>query len=145
MRVENPTNAHFRVLAHCNETHLTELAETVLTAYPMNTVTLLSGPRQGLVMLRMQESVADSDFNAGEILVTEVRLELDGSFGFGMVLGDNPRRALAIALVDAALRKNGELALQLQRDIAALAESVQEQRRRDYAAVAASKVTFDTF
>src|SRR5690242_13852742 len=67
---------------------------------------LLSGPRQGLVMLRVRETIAESLFNAGEILVTEVKLELDGQFGFGMVIGNQPRKALALALVDAALRKN---------------------------------------
>ena len=103
-----------KVLAYCSEQDLSDLAARVLAEYSAAQVRLLSGPRQGLVMLRQQESVADSQFNAGEILVTEVRLELDGQFGFGMVIGDQPRSALALALIDAALTRGGPLADALQ-------------------------------
>lgn len=134
---------HYQILAHCTEEELSKLALLVLQSYSASQVKFLSGPRQGLVMLRMQESVADSQFNAGEILVTEVKLELDGQFGFGTVIGDSFRRATAVALVDAALRKSGPLAQELDGELAELARALQARREKLYQLVATSKVAFD--
>ncbi len=135
---------HYQVLAYCNEEQLGNLATMVLENYSASQVKLLSGPQAGLVMLRMQESVANSQFNAGEVLVTEVRLELDGQFGFGMLTGDRPRQALAIALVDAALRKQDQLSRRLESELAELAYQLELQRQQLQELVASSKVTFET-
>ena len=136
---------HYQVLANCSEEQVCNLATQVLQSYPASQVKLLSGPRQGLVMLRMRESVAESQFNAGEILVTEVKLELDGEFGFGMIIGNNHRQALAVAVVDAAIRKGGPISFQLEQEIAELSRQLEQSRRKVYDLVATSKVEFDTF
>ncbi|MBV9258895.1 MAG: phosphonate C-P lyase system protein PhnG, partial [Ktedonobacteraceae bacterium] len=69
-----------------------QLASIVLKSYEKSQVKLLSGPRQALVMLRVRETVANSLFHGGEVLVTEVKLELDEQFGFGIISGDRPRQ-----------------------------------------------------
>ncbi len=138
-------SSHYKVLTHCNEEQVNKLAEMVLTTYNTGQVRLLSGPQTGLVMMRMQETVSESQFNAGEILVTEVRLELDGQFGFGMITGDKPRQAMGIALVDAALRKGGVLAERLQGEIAELGYQLELQRQEMYQLVGSTKVDFETF
>ncbi len=134
---------HYHILANCSEEQVCQLASTVLQKYEKAQVNLLSGPRQAVVMLRVRESVADSLFNAGEILVTEVKLELDGQFGFGMIIGDNSRRAMAVALVDAALRKGGLLADQLSSDLQQLDQLITREHRREQALSAATKVDFE--
>jgi alpha-D-ribose 1-methylphosphonate 5-triphosphate synthase subunit PhnG len=134
---------HYHVLAHCSEEQVCQLAMLVLEAYPASQVKLLSGPRQGLVMLRMRETVAESLFNAGEILVTEVRIELDGQFGFGMVIGDSPRQAMAIALVDAALRKGEEPADKLTDELVKLNEAISRDQLRLQQLVASTTVNFE--
>ena len=134
---------HYHILANCSEEQVCQLASTVLQKYEKAQVNLLSGPRQAVVMLRVRESVADSLFNAGEILVTEVKLELDGQFGFGMIIGDNSRRAMAVALVDAALRKGGLLADQLSSDLQQLDQLITREHRREQALAAATKVDFE--
>src|SRR5258708_39426502 len=103
----------------------------------------LSGPRQGLVMLRVRETVAESLFNAGEVLVTEVKLELNGQFGFGLVMGNQPRKALAIALLDAALRKNDGLAAELTTELMLLNQQISQRNQREQALVATTKVEFE--
>lgn len=135
---------HYEVLANSSEEEVCQLAAKVLERYAASKVKLLGGPRQGLVMLRVRETVASSQFNAGEILVTEVRLELDGQFGFGIVMGDSQRRAMAVALVDAALRKGTDLADELQSGLDELAQQLQQERERLYALVATTQVAFDT-
>lgn len=136
---------HTQILAYCSDRELSELATRVLQNYSEGEIKLLKGPSQGLVMLRQQESVADSQFNAGEILVTEVRLELNNLFGFGMVIGDRPMAALAIAIVDAALTQQGSLAEELTRSIQVLGQAVEQGRRKDYRQVANTRVAFEVF
>jgi len=134
---------HYHILANCPEEQVCQLASLVLESYKKSQVKLLSGPRRALVMLRVRETVANSLFNAGEILVTEVKLELDGQFGFGMIIGDSPRRAMAVALVDAALRKGGSVADQLQRELAELDHQLTKKNQHLEALVATTKVEFE--
>ena len=134
---------HYHILANCPEEQACQLASLVLQSYPRSQVKLLSGPRQALVMLRVRESVANSVFNAGEVLVTEVRLELDGQFGFGMILGESPHRAMAVALVDAALRKGGSVADCLQRELTELDSQLTQSHQQMQALVARTKANFE--
>ncbi|GLV53588.1 phosphonate C-P lyase system protein PhnG [Dictyobacter sp. S3.2.2.5] len=134
---------YYRILANSREEQVCRLASTILEHYTKSQVKLLSGPRQGLVMLRVRETVADSLFNAGEVLVTEVKLELDDQFGFGMVIGDCPRHALGVALVDAALRKGGSIAEWLTQELAVLDTQLAAQHHKEQALVASTRVEFE--
>ena len=134
---------YYHILANSPEEQVSRLASTVLERYEHGQVKLLSGPRQGLVMLQVRESVADSLFNAGEILVTEVKLELEGQFGFGMIIGDSPRRAMSVALVDAALRKGGDVADWLKQELLALDTQITAKNQKEQALVASTKVEFE--
>jgi alpha-D-ribose 1-methylphosphonate 5-triphosphate synthase subunit PhnG len=133
----------FHIIANCTEEQANQLASLVLQHYGTSQVKLLSGPRQGLVMLRVRETVANSRFNAGEIAVTEVKLELDGAFGFGMIIGDQPRRALAMALVDAARRKGGPLVALIDEQLNALDQQIAHDNVRMQALVSTTKVDFE--
>jgi alpha-D-ribose 1-methylphosphonate 5-triphosphate synthase subunit PhnG len=135
---------HSHVMANCPAEAAYELGARVAEEYP-GAVKLLTGPRLGLVMLSVRESVAESTFYAGELLVTEVTLDLAGGYGFGMVVGNDPRRALAAALVDAALGANGDLAALLRHDLNDLAARIAEGQRQAFRAVAATKVEFTVF
>ena len=134
---------HYHILANSPEERVCDLASIVLQQYSRSQIKLLSGPRQGLVMLRMRETVANSQFNAGEVLVTEVRLELEGQFGFGMVIGDSPRRAMAIALVDAALGKGGQVADRLRHDLAEMDRQLTKSQQQLQALVDTTRVEFE--
>jgi alpha-D-ribose 1-methylphosphonate 5-triphosphate synthase subunit PhnG len=134
---------HYHVLSNSSEEQVCQLASVVLEQYEQRQVKLISGPRQGLVMLRVRETVADSLFNAGEVLVTEVKLELDGQFGFGMIVGDRPRHAMGIALVDAALRKGGAVADWLTQELTILDQQIAARNQKEQALVAATRVEFE--
>jgi alpha-D-ribose 1-methylphosphonate 5-triphosphate synthase subunit PhnG len=133
----------YHIIANCTEEQASQLATLVMEHYPACQVKLLSGPRQGLVMLRVRETVANSQFNAGEIAVTEVKLELDGAFGFGMVIGDQPRRALAMALVDAARRRGGPASVQIDARLNELDQQITRDNLRLQALVSTTKVDFE--
>lgn len=133
------------ILSHSPVTAVTALAEQVLQHYPANAVTVISGPRVVMVQLRMRESVANSVFNAGEILVTETRLELNGTFGFGMMIGNDPSFATALAVIDAALRLPGDPHADLHTAIHALGDQLSTSQQRQFAAANSTKVEFDVF
>jgi len=133
------------ILSHSPVATVTALAEQVLQHYPAEAVTMISGPRVAMVQLRMQESVANSVFNAGEILVTETRLELNGTFGFGMIIGNDPTFATALAVIDAALRIPGDPHAELHDAIAELGAQLSTAHQRQFAAANSTKVEFDVF
>jgi alpha-D-ribose 1-methylphosphonate 5-triphosphate synthase subunit PhnG len=132
-----------RILS-CSPAHLVcELAEQVLQ--DAGEPVLISGPRSGLVQLRLRDGVAAQAFNAGEIVVTEVRLELAGRFGFGMVIGRDAHHATAIAVLDAALGLPGDPYAAIRPQIAALGAALAAAEQRRFAAAAATHVAFETF
>jgi alpha-D-ribose 1-methylphosphonate 5-triphosphate synthase subunit PhnG len=133
------------ILSHSPVATVTALAEQVLQHYPADAVTMISGPRVAMVQLRMQESVANSVFNAGEILVTETRLELNGTFGFGMIIGNDPTFATALAVIDAALRLPGDPHADLHTAIYDLGDQLSTSQQRQFAAANSTKVEFDVF
>jgi alpha-D-ribose 1-methylphosphonate 5-triphosphate synthase subunit PhnG len=137
------TTSH--ILSHSPVASVTALAEQVLQHYPADAVTIISGPRVAMVQLRMQESVANSVFNAGEILVTETRLELNGTFGFGMIIGNDPTFATALAVIDAALRLPGDPHADLHATITDLGDQLSTSQQRQFAAANSTKVEFDVF
>ena len=133
------------ILSQTPTTVVVALAEQILTSYPDTAVTLISGPKVAMVQLRMRESVNNSVFNAGEVLVTETRLELNGTFGFGMIIGNNPEHATALAVIDAALRMPNPVHAPLNAALAQLDAELMQRQQRQFAASASTKVEFDTF
>ena len=130
----------------CSPPHLVcELAEQVLTKYNREAITFISGPRYVLVQLRVVDGVAETVFNAGEILATETRLELNGQFGFGMVIGRDPDHATALAVLDAALRMPGDPHADLYPRITELERTLRAAYEQRFAAAAATRVAFETF
>jgi alpha-D-ribose 1-methylphosphonate 5-triphosphate synthase subunit PhnG len=133
------------ILSQSPTESVVSLAEQILTSYPTTAVTVISGPKVAMVQLRMRESVNNSVFNAGEVLVTETRLELNGTFGFGMIIGNNPEHATALAVIDAALRMPDPAHAPITEALSLLDADLQTRQQRQFAASASTKVEFDTF
>ena len=119
------------------------VVEQVLSLFADEDITVHSEPRTGLVMLTAKDSF-NTDFHLGEVLVTDARVSCCGVEGFGMVVGESPRKAIARAAADAALRSTGCVVKDKLTDII-----VSEQNKRNRllsensALVAATKVNFD--
>jgi alpha-D-ribose 1-methylphosphonate 5-triphosphate synthase subunit PhnG len=87
------------VLARADAVRLAVLAEDVLPALgPVEVVQ----SRTGLVMLPMRDTVQGTDFHLGEVLVAEAHIRTSSTEGYGMVVGRDLDRAMAMAVVDAA-------------------------------------------
>jgi alpha-D-ribose 1-methylphosphonate 5-triphosphate synthase subunit PhnG len=126
------------------DTMAEERVELLLRLFAEVDLTVSLPPRTGLIMLAVHDSFATA-FYPGEILVTEARVTLRGSEGFGMVLGENPRRALARAASDAVLHSHETS--QVQEDVLAfLTEeaAIQQAGQLEHGAlIAATRVNFD--
>jgi len=87
------------IVVHMPEALVNELLQLLEEC----TVTIIRPPRSALVMMPLIDSF-QSEFNLGEVLVTEAMVAVDNMNGYGMVIGDSPRRALARAAATAVLK-----------------------------------------
>jgi alpha-D-ribose 1-methylphosphonate 5-triphosphate synthase subunit PhnG len=101
-------------------------------------------PRAGLLMMTVTDSLA-IDFHLGEVLTTEAEVILGGERGYGLIVGEEPRKALARAAADALLRVGRPAGLCRQvRDCLEQARQRQVIRHAaDAALVASTRVSFD--
>ena len=107
-------------------------------------MTITRPPRSGLIMMTIKDSLG-TDFHLGEVLVTEAAVAIANSEGFGMVAGEQPRKALARAAADALLRA-GRPELLCNKVQACLARAQQRQTvflAGEAALTASTRVSFD--
>jgi phosphonate C-P lyase system protein PhnG len=76
-----------------------------------------------LVMAQAFDCFATA-FNIGEVLVTEVEVDIEGHSGYGMVAGDVPEMALLAAAVDALDASN------MHREMHDIARYIRRQAKR---------------
>lgn len=102
--------------------------------------------RTALVMLPMRDTVQDTAFLLGDVLVAEahVRLGGHGVEGYGMVVGRDLEQAMAMALIDAALAAGIETA-RLTAFIARAAERLAAADADLLRRIEATRVDMETF
>lgn len=135
-----PHGAVLDILARADAARLTALAETLLPG--LGAVEVIQS-RTGLVMLPMRDTVRGTDFHLGEVLVAEAHLRAGAVEGYGMVVGRDLERAMAMAVVDAAASQaqTPEILGFLHRE-SALAEEADTTRLRE---IEATRVDMETF
>ena len=105
-------------------------------------ISLIKGPTVGLIMVSATDPFG-TDFHIGEALVTEAMAEYAGVKGYGMVMGEEPERAVAAAAVDALARaKSPELAA-IEKILAPERKKILEARKHEEALVEATRVKFE--
>lgn len=129
-------------LARADADRLKAMAETLLDA--LGDVEVLAS-RTGLVMLPLRDTVKGTDFHLGEVLVSEAHLRLPcGTEGYGMVIGRDLERAMAMAVIDAAAARGIEPA-GIARFITDEAQNIATADRETLRAVEATRVEMETF
>ncbi len=107
-----------------------------------NPVEILLPPETCTAMLQTVDSVGDTPFYLGEVLMSEAAVSISGVAGYGFALEDEPQRALCIAIVDAALAAGVPDAPAIRRTLDGEAAKARERQRRYESLVAATKVNF---
>lgn len=128
------------ILARADADRLAVLAEGLLGA--LGVVEVVQS-RTGLVMLPMRDTVQGTDFHLGEVLVAEAHIRAAGTEGYGMIVGRDLNRAMAMAVVDAAagLGQTPEIRAFLHREAAEQAATDTARLRE----VEATRVDMETF
>lgn len=128
------------ILARADAARLAALAESLLSR--LGAVEVVHS-RTGLVMLPMRDTVQGTDFHLGEVLVAEAHIRAAGTEGYGMVVGRDLERAMAMAVVDAAaaLGQTPDIRRFLQTEAEAQTAADTDRLRQ----VEATRVNMETF
>lgn len=65
-------------------------------------ITVVRKPAKTLVLMKVREPVAQSEFYLGEVLACEAMVRIGESQGMALTIGDDFEKVLSMAIVDAA-------------------------------------------
>lgn len=130
-------------LARADDAALKAMAESLLPE--LGAIEVVQS-RTGLVMLPMRDTVAGTDFHLGEVLVAEAHIRLPGTMveGYGMVVGRDLERAMAMAVIDAAAMAGRDTA-RIAGFVETQADRARQADRERLRAVEATRVDMETF
>lgn len=87
----------FRIMAAADGSMLRELAQPLAEKYG---VSVVKAPAKTLAMIKLREPVKNSLFYLGEALVCDTVVELGGTKGTAVVLGDDFDKVSSMAVID---------------------------------------------
>ena len=125
-------------LARAEPARLKAEAEAVLPL--LGDVEVLQS-RTGLVMLPMRDTVKETDFHLGDILVAEAHIRLQAH---GLVVGRDLERAMAMAVLDGALAA-GVAVRRIEEFLAAEADGIAAAETDLLRRIEATRVEMETF
>lgn len=91
------------ILINGSRTLVEQLANTISDNYE---VKVIQEPDHGLVMMKVRETSKKTLFYPGEVFVTECKVQVEGTIGMGIVIGDHLDFAYKLAIIDAAFEAN---------------------------------------
>lgn len=91
-----------KILARADRETVAALAEDIKKNY---SPVIVKEPEKTLTMIKMREPVKQSLFYIGEVIVCEAVVEIDGTKGVAVTMGDDSEKTLDIAIIDAAVNK----------------------------------------
>jgi alpha-D-ribose 1-methylphosphonate 5-triphosphate synthase subunit PhnG len=92
----------WELLAAADGEELIELADACLAAEPAPELTILAPPRTGCVTAQVRDPILRERFLLGDVLACTAEVDLGGTRGWAMRMGDDRAAALAMAICDAA-------------------------------------------
>lgn len=123
-----------------DETTLIGLADDVLSDFE---VEVTRGPTVGLLMVRVEEPSERLPFNFTEVTVSEAEVAAGDHRGYAMVMGKSPERAVAGAVLDAALEANHRMTPQIEALLASSVAAGEAAWQRRWSTVAPTLVKFE--
>lgn len=129
------------ILAHTKVEKLEGIVEELSKKYEISKV---KEPEMGLVMVKVKDGVYQEKFYIGEVLITECSVHLNGSLGMGIIQGDEPRKAYAMAVIDAVFNNEEIDKTELIDILKVWEEEIEDSYIEEKAMVEGSKVKFET-
>lgn len=109
-----------------------------------NSIHIERSPTTGLVMMKTRDTVSKQPFYMGEVLVTECVVEVDGMYGIGVIMGEEPTRALQMAIIDAAFNAKLSTIHTWMPLLEEEEQKIMSRHEKELAMVSSSRVNFDT-
>lgn len=127
------------IVAACDDASLSRLLELL-----PDDIELPRAPRDGVVLMTCREGLGET-FHLGEVLVTESLVRWRGGDGYAVVVGDDARRSLVAASIDAMRAAGGapEILADMEPLLVRSREALLSLRQEDARAAASTKVEFD--
>jgi alpha-D-ribose 1-methylphosphonate 5-triphosphate synthase subunit PhnG len=119
---------------------LEELADDVLQTLD---VEVSRGPTVGLLMVRVEEPSERRRFNFTEVTVSEAEVTASGQRGYAMVMGRAPDKALAGAIIDAAIEAGHSSTLAIEKRLAAVLHEETQRQAAAWERVSPTRVRFE--
>ena len=119
---------------------LVDLADRVMQTMDVEVV---YGPTVGLLMARAEDPGERLAFNFVEVTVTEAEVLAGNERGYAMVMGRAPEKALAAAVLDAALESGHPLSHEILGLLYRAQAALQQERQARWERVAPTQVQFE--
>jgi phosphonate C-P lyase system protein PhnG len=127
------------LVAEMNDKSLSRLQRLL----PLEEISVTRAPETGLIMMTARDCF-DTDFCLGEVLVTVAETQIENVKGYSMVLGDNPRKAVISASLDAIFNGyDAKLKAKLLRRLRAFEKQHKNQQRTEERLPSSTRVHFD--
>lgn len=120
--------------------HLVGIADEILESLEVEVV---RGPTVGLLMVRVEEPSARQPFNFAEVTVSEAEVLTAGRRGYAMVMGRDPEKALAGAIIDGAMEAGHPVSPLIERTLQTALDREALRVEREWASVANTTVKFE--
>ncbi|KUO69224.1 MAG: hypothetical protein APF77_03090 [Clostridia bacterium BRH_c25] len=129
----------FRIMARSHRDKIIELAGEIEKSHQ---VVVVKKPAKTLVMLKMLESVANSEYFLGELLACEAMVKIGEKRGMALTAGDDFEKVLAMAVIDAAFNARVDETHWLTDRLNEMGTLVSSQERKEFGRSLESKVQF---
>ncbi|ALC83844.1 MULTISPECIES: phosphonate C-P lyase system protein PhnG [Bacillus] len=130
-----------KILIEGNRELLEQFATQVEAFADLN---LERSPRTGLVMMKTRDSVSRQPFYTGEVLVTECVVQVNGHYGMGVLMGEEPQKAYQIALVDGAFNAKLPITEAWLPALEKEEQYIKQKQQKEITRLSGSRVNFDT-
>jgi alpha-D-ribose 1-methylphosphonate 5-triphosphate synthase subunit PhnG len=108
-----------------------------------STIEIMKPARTALVMMGVRESVQLVPFYLGEVLISQCAVAVDGTIGYGFIMGDDLEKAYCLAVIEAAVAGNHSLTKEITAAVSAQAEAIRRQNLLEHALISKTKVRFE--
>lgn len=99
---ENDRQRLSRILTRADAARVTAMAQKIQASHD---VAVVKEPGKTLAMIQLRDTVRATRFYLGEVIVWEAVVELDGARGMAATMDDSAEKALAMAVIDAAVSR----------------------------------------
>lgn len=131
----------FSIMAKASLSEIQVIAEPLTHKY---SIQIIKEPTKSLAMVQLRETVQESLFYIGEVLVVEAIVSIGDVKGMAVTLGDDFEKVLAMAILDACLNKKIEESSAIEQSLFQLERKQIEKEQKENALFQKTKVNFNS-